>query len=73
MASILIGSSPEMLVVENRPANAGDIRNTGLILGGEDLLAEGMATHSSILARKIPWTEDPDGLPSVGSQRVRHE
>ena len=41
-------------------------------LGGEDPLEEGMATHSSILARKILWTEDPGGLWSMESQRVRH-
>ena len=42
-------------------------------LGGEDPLEEGMATHSSILAWRIPWTEEPDGLESIGSQRVRHD
>ena len=42
-------------------------------LGQEDLLEEEMATHSSILACKIPWTEEPDGLQSMGSQRVRHD
>ena len=41
-------------------------------LGWEDPLEEGMATHSSILAWKIPWTEKPGGLQSLGSQRVRH-
>ena len=41
-------------------------------LGGEDPLGEGMATHSSILAWRIPWTEDPGGLQSIGSQRVGH-
>ena len=41
-------------------------------LGQEDPLEEGMATHSSIPAWKIPWTEEPDGLQSMGSQRVRH-
>ena len=41
-------------------------------LGQEDPLEKEMATHSSILAWKIPWTEDPDGLQSMGSQRVRH-
>ena len=41
-------------------------------LGREDPLEEdGMATHSSILAWRIPWTEEPDGLQSIGSQRVR--
>ena len=42
-------------------------------LGGEDPLAEGMATHSSILAWKIPWTEEPGGLQFVGSQRVGYD
>ena len=37
-------------------------------LGQEDLLEEGMATHSSILAWRIPWTEEPDGLQSMGLQ-----
>ena len=39
-------------------------------LRGEDPLEEGMATHSSILAWRIPWTEEPEGLQSIGSQRV---
>ena len=42
-------------------------------LGWEDALEEEMATHSSILAWKIPWTEEPDRLQSVGWQRVRHD
>ena len=42
-------------------------------LGQEDPLEKGMATHSSILACRIPWTEEPSGLQSVGSQRVRHD
>ena len=41
-------------------------------LGLEDPLKEGMATHSSILAWRIPWTEEPGRLQSTGSQRVRH-
>ena len=41
--------------------------------GGEDPLKKEMATHSSILAWKIPWTEEPGGLQSIGSQRVRHD
>ena len=40
--------------------------------GQEDPLEEGMATHSSILAWRIPWTEEPGGLQSMGSQRVGH-
>ena len=42
-------------------------------LGSEDPLEKGMATHSSILAWRIPWTEDPGGLHSMGSQRVGHD
>ena len=42
-------------------------------LGQEDLLKEGMATHSSILAWIIPWTEEPGGLQSMGLQRGRHD
>ena len=38
-------------------------------LGQDDLLEEGMATHSSILAWRIPWTEEPGGLQSIGSQK----
>ena len=41
-------------------------------LGWEDLLEEGMAAHSSILAWRIPQTEEPGGLESMGSQRVEH-
>ena len=48
-------------------------RDVGLILGQEDPLEEGMATHSSILAWEIPWTEDPGGLQSMGLQRVGHD
>ena len=42
-------------------------------LGQEDTLEEEMATHSSILAWKTPWTEKPGGLQSIGSQRVGHD
>ena len=41
-------------------------------LGGEDPLEKEMATHSTILAWEIPWTEEPDGLQSMGSQGVGH-
>ena len=57
-------------VVKNLPA----MQETPIqFLGGEDPLEEEMATPSSILARKIPWTEETGKLPSVGSQRVRHD
>ena len=54
--------------------SAGDTGDTGWIrfLGREDPLEDGMATHSSILAWRIPWTEEPGRLQSTGSQRVRH-
>ena len=42
-------------------------------LGQEDPPEEDMATHSSILVHGIPWTEEPDGLQSMGSQRVQHK
>ena len=42
-------------------------------LGWEDALEKGMATHSSILAWRIPWTEESGGLQSMGSQRVGHD
>ena len=42
-------------------------------MGQEDLLEKDMATHSSILAWGIPWTEEPDGLQSMGSQRVKYD
>ena len=61
------------LVVKNLPANAGDIRDMGCILGWEDPLEETMATHSSILAWRIPWTEEPSGLQAIRSQEVRHD
>ena len=42
-------------------------------LGWEDPLEKGMATHSRILAWRIPWIEEPDGLQSIGCQRVGHD
>ena len=53
-------------MVKNPPANAGD---SGLIPGSGR--CPGMATHSSILAWRIPWTEDPGGPQSMGSQKSR--
>ena len=52
-------------MVKNSPANAGD-------LGSADPLENEMATHYSTLVWRIPWTEEPGGLPSLGSQRVGH-
>ena len=56
----------------NQPANAGDARDASSIPGQEDPL-EGMATHSIVLAWRIPQTEGPGGLQSMGLQRVRHD
>ena len=65
-------ASQVVLVVKNLSANAGDERDVDSIPGWEDPLEEGMATHSSILAWRIPWTDEPGGLQSMESQRVRH-
>ena len=62
-----------VLVVKNLPANAGDIETWVQSLGREDPLEKGMATHSSILAWRISWTEEPGGLQSIGSQGVGHD
>ena len=59
-------------VVKNLPAMPGDTGDMGLIPGQDDPLEKEMATHFSILARKIPWTEAPGVLQSKGSKRVRH-
>ena len=56
--------------VNNLPGDAGDMVS---IPGQEDPLEEGMATHSSVLAWRIPWTEEPGGLQSMGSHRVGHD
>ena len=55
-------------VAKNLPADTGDSRDAGLILGGEDPLEDGMAAHSSILAWRIPWIEEPSGLQSMWLQ-----
>ena len=60
------------LVVKNRLPVQQTQETWVRSLGREDPLEEDMATHSSILAWRIPWTEEPGGLQSVGSQRVRH-
>ena len=53
------------LVVKNLPANEGDARDRSLIPGRDDPLEESMATHSSILAWRTPWTQEPGGLHRV--------
>ena len=69
----MVGFYPDqvVLVVKNLAANAGDASS---IPGGrQDPLEEGMTTHSSILAWRMPWTEEPGGLQSMDSQRVGHD
>ena len=66
----IIRAPQVVLVVKNMPDSAGDIRDTCVILGWEDSLEEGMATHSSIPTWRIPWTEESGRLQSIGSQRV---
>ena len=60
------------LAVKKLPANAGDIREKGLIPGREDPLQEGMANHISILAWRIPWAEEPNRLQQIGLQELRN-
>ena len=63
-------------MIKNPPANAGEKEAQEArvqSLGGEDPPEEGTAPRSSILAWKIPWTEEPSGLPSLGLQRVGHD
>ena len=55
-------------MVKNPPANAGDVRDVGLVPGSEDPLEREITTFSSILAWRIPWTEESGGLQSMGSQ-----
>ena len=57
-------------MVKNPPANVGD---TGSILVHEDTLEKEMATHSSVLAWRIPGAREPGVLPSMGSHRVGHD
>ena len=65
-----MGTSLVAQTVKNLPAmQKTRVRS----LGQEDPLEEEMATHSSILAWRIPWTEQPHGLQSMGSQRVGHD
>ena len=65
-------ASQMVQVVKNLPASAGDVKRCRLDPWvGKIPLEWEAATHSSILAWRIPWTEEPGGLQSVGSQRVR--
>ena len=71
--SIWDSRAPQVaLVVKNLPADAGNMTCI-CSLGQEDPPEEGMATHSSILAWRIPWTEGPGRLQSMGLHRIGHD
>ena len=61
-----------MQLVKNLPANTGDAREVNVTLDWGKPLEMELATHSIILAWRIPWTEEPGGLQSTGSQRGRY-
>ena len=64
---------PSGSAVKNLPATQEPKETWVRSLGQKDPLEEGMATHSSILAWRIPWTEESGRLQSIGSQSVRHD
>ena len=66
-------ASPMAQQVKNLPAMQEMQADISSIPRWEDPLEEGVATHSSILAWRIPWTEEPGPIQSMGSQRVRHD
>ena len=61
------------MCIKNLPANEEDTGDVGSSLCWEDPLEEGMATHCSVLAWRIPWTEEPGELQSMGSERDTRE
>ena len=69
----LLRASQGVPVVKNPPASAGDVRGAGSIPGLGRSPGDGQGDPLSILAWKIPWTEEPGGLLSLGSHRVRHD
>ena len=72
MLTSFMGAFPTAQQVKNPPVMQETHKMRVRSLGQEDPLEEEMATHSSILAWRIPWTEEPGGLQSIGLQRVRH-
>ena len=68
--SYIADGFPDGSVVDNPPVNAGDAWS---IPGSGRSPGEGMATHSSILAWRIPWRGEPGVIQSIGSQRIRHD
>ena len=71
---VMVGRDcPMVLVVKNTSANAGDIRDAGSIPESRRSPREGNGNPLQYLVWRIPWTEEPDRLQSMGSQRVRHD
>ena len=66
----IISTTSRLLSRKDSPANAGHL---GLISGSRISTVEKMTTHSSILSRRIPWTEEPGGLQAMGLQRIRED
>ena len=66
-------ASQVVLVVRNLPVSAGDIRDEGSIPQSGRSPGGGSGNHPSVLALRIPWTEEPGGLQSIGSQRMVHD
>jgi len=73
MYTTMCGGASPVAAVKDPPAMQETQETRVRSLGREDPLEEGMATHSSILAWRISWTEEPGGLQSIGSQRVGHD
>ena len=67
------GNSPKALAIKNPPANAADIRDMSSIPGSGRSPERGHDNLCSILSWRIPWTEGPGGLQSIGSQRAGHD
>ena len=72
ISSITTSGLPQWFSGKESMGSVGDARDAGSIPGSEKSLDEKMATHSSILAGKILWTEEPGRLQSLGLQRVGH-
>ena len=70
LATLILGASLVAHTVKNLPAMQESWVQS---LGQEDPLKKEMATHSSIRAQRVPWTEEPGGLQSMGLQRVGHD
>ena len=71
--SLLLGLRSSLGSDKESTCNAGDVETCVLSLGQEDPLEKEMVIHSYILAWKIPWTEEPGGLQSMGLQIVGHD